>query len=211
MLKFPARHNPSSTVVIYMNMDAGEDIHLELPHISSERNIEADAALESLFRAQYSRLSNLLMRITSDRGRAEELASEVFCKLARRPILFRPGNNLEAWLYRTAMNLGLDSLKMEMRRRKHEDAAAGEAARNSAHSDSPLQNLIRAEERRRVRAVIAELKPLSARALLLRHAGFSYGELARVLKINPASVGQLLLRSHAEFARKYHQQCEAQR
>ena len=194
-----------------MNMDAGEDIHLELPRISSARHTEADSALESVFRAQYPRLSNLLMRITSDRGRAEELASEVFCKLARRPVLFRPGNNVEAWLYRTAMNLGLDSLKMEMRRRKNEQAAAVEAARSSPHSDSPLEDLLRAEQRRRVRIVIAELKPISARALLLRHSGFSYGELARVLKINSASVGQLLLRAHAEFSKKYRDLCEAQR
>lgn len=207
----PGSHNRRSCVVIYMNMDAGDDIHLELPRISSERQIEADTALESVFRAQYPRLFNLLARITSDRGRAEELASEVFCKLARRPVLFRPGHNVEAWLYRTAMNLGLDSLKMEMRRRKKEQAAAVEAARSSPRNDSPLEDLLRAEERRRVRCVIAELKPVSARALLLRHAGFSYSELARVLKINPASVGQLLLRSHAEFARKYRDLCEAKR
>jgi RNA polymerase sigma-70 factor (ECF subfamily) len=194
-----------------MNMDAGDDIHLELPGISSARQVEADTALESVFRAQYPRLSNLLVRLTSDRGRAEELASEVFCKLARRPVLFRPGNNVEAWLYRTAMNLGLDSLKMEMRRRKKEQAAAVEAVRTSPHSDSPLEDLLRAEERRRVRCVIAKLKPVSASALILRHAGFSYGELARVLKINPASVGQLLLRSHAEFAKKYRDLCEAKR
>ena len=204
-------HKPTSCVVIYVNIDAGEDIHLELPRISSARNLEADAALESLFRAHYSRLSNLLVRITSDRARAEELASEAFCKLARRPVLFRPGNNIEAWLYRTAMNLGHDSLKVEMRRRKNEQAAAVEAVRSSPHSDSPLEDILRAEQRHRVRIVIAELKPISARALLLRHSGFSYGELARVLKINPASVGQLLLRSHAEFARKYRDVCEAQR
>ena len=125
------------------------------------------------------------------------------CKLARRPALFRPGNNLEAWLYRTAMNLGLDALKMDVRRRRREEAAAMEAARATPRSDTPLDEMIRAEKQRRVRTVIAELKPASARALLLRHAGFSYRELAQMLKMNPASVGQLLLRSQEEFARRY--------
>ena len=66
-----------------------------------------------------------------------------------------------------------------------------------------------AEKRLRVCTVIAELKPERARALLLRHAGFSYRELALILKMNPASVGQMLLRAQAEFARRYRELSEA--
>ena len=189
-------------------MQASDDIPLELPRLVSER-ADADTALETIFRAQHPRLFHLLARITGDRGQAEELASEAFFKLARRPAMFRPGNNIEAWLYRTAMNLGLDALKMDVRRRKREEAAAAEAARVSPRGDTPLEEMLRQEKRLRVRAVIAELKPMSARALLLRHAGFSYRELALILKMNPASVGQMLLRAQAEFARRYRELSEA--
>lgn len=191
-------------------MQASDDTPLELPRLASGERVDADAALESVFRAQYARLFHLLARITSDRGRAEELASEVFCKLARRPALFRPGNNLEAWLYRTAMNLGLDALKMDVRRRRREEAAAAEAVRVAPRGDTPLEEMIRVEKQKRVRMVIAELKPASAQALLLRHAGFSYRELAQILKMNPASVGQTLLRAQADFARRYRELSEAQ-
>jgi RNA polymerase sigma-70 factor, ECF subfamily len=192
-------------------MQASDDIPLELPRLATERRADADTALEAIFRAQHSRLFHLLARITGDRGQAEELASEAFCKLARRPAMFRPGNNIEAWLYRTAMNLGLDALKMDVRRRKREEAAAAEAARVSPHGDTPLEKILREEKRVRVRSVIAELKPMSARALLLRHAGFSYRELALILKMNPASVGQMLLRAQAEFARRYQELSEAKK
>ena len=54
-----------------------------------------------------------------------------------------------------------------------------------------------------MQGVLSALKPVSARLLLLRHAGFSYGELADTLAIKPASVGTLLARAAAEFERKY--------
>lgn len=162
----------------------------------------SSASLEDIFRLQYPRLVGILARITGDRGQAEELASEVFCRLSSRPALFRPENNVEGWLYRTAVNLGLDGLRMEARRRHSEQAAGAEAARNSSGGD-PLADLLRTEQRARVQAVLAALKPAPARLLLLRHAGFSYGELAGILAINPASVGTLLARAAAEFEKKY--------
>jgi len=190
-------------------MNAGGEIKLELPQVGIGRRTEADAALEDVFRAQYPRLISVLVRVTSDRAQAEELASEVFCKLAKRPALFRPGNNLEGWLYRAAMNLALDNLKAGKRRRRHEDAAAVENVRESSRtSASPLDDVLRAEQQRNVRAVLTELKPNCARLLLLRNAGFSYRELAQVLEMNPASVGKMLLRSMAEFEQKYREMYE---
>jgi RNA polymerase sigma factor (sigma-70 family) len=192
-----------------VDMNAGEDIKLELPQVGLGRRTEADAALEDVFRTQYPRLISVLVRVTSDRAQAEELASEVFCKLAKRPALFRPGNNMEGWLYRAAMNLAFDNLKAGARRKRHEDAAALENVRESSRtSSSPLDDILRAEQQRNVRVVLAELKPICARLLILRNAGFSYRELAQILEMNSASIGKLLLRSMVEFERKYRKMYE---
>jgi RNA polymerase sigma factor (sigma-70 family) len=201
------------SVVNRVHMGTGDGvpdgIELNLPRVSSggqagpDAALGPNAALEKVFRDQYPRLINLLARITGDRYRAEELASEVFCKLAARPALFRPQNNLEGWLYRTAMNLGLDALKMNLRSMRNEHAAAVENAASTATRSGPLDILLREEQRRRVQTALATLKPISARLLLLRYVGFSYRELANALKINPASVGQLLLRAASEFKAKY--------
>jgi RNA polymerase sigma factor (sigma-70 family) len=192
-----------------VDMNAGEDIKLELPQVGLGRRTEADAALEDVFRTQYPRLISVLVRVTSDRAQAEELASEVFCKLAKRPALFRPGNNMEGWLYRAAMNLAFDNLKAGARRKRHEDAAALENVRESSRtSSSPLDDILRAEQQRNVRVVLAELKPICARLLILRNAGFSYRELAQILEMNSASIGKLLLRSMVEFERKYREMYE---
>ena len=180
-----------------MSVCAMEEIDVQ-PH----ERATADATLEDIFRLQYPRLVSLLARITGDRGKAEELASEVFCKLSSRPLLFRPDNRLDGWLYRTAVNLGMDALRMAARRRRHEHAAGAEALRTSSAGD-PLADMLGVERRARVRAVLAGLKPVSARLLLLRNAGLSYAELADALRLKPASVGKLLARASAEFEKRY--------
>lgn len=189
----------SIPAVVSISVDAGEEIQLSF---DPGESAAAGASLEDIFRLQYPRLVGVLARITGDRGRAEELASEVFCRLSSRPALFRAESHVDAWLYRTAVNLGLDALRMEARRRRNERAAGHEAARNSSGGD-PLEDVLRAEQQTRVQAVLAGLKPVSAKLLILRHAGFSYGELAGALKIKPASVGTLLARATNEFEKKY--------
>jgi RNA polymerase sigma-70 factor (ECF subfamily) len=67
---------------------------------------------------------------------------------------------------------------------------------------------LRAEQQQNVRTVLAGLKPVCARLLLLRNAGFSYRELAQVLEMNPASIGKMLLRSMAEFERTFREMYE---
>jgi RNA polymerase sigma-70 factor (ECF subfamily) len=64
------------------------------------------------------------------------------------------------------------------------------------------------QERQRVRSALAQMKPRSARLLLLRHTGLSYAEIAAALEIAPGSVGTLLARAEAEFEREYRRQEE---
>jgi RNA polymerase sigma-70 factor (ECF subfamily) len=182
-------------------VDASEEIQLTF----DPGACVGDAAdLERIFHLQYPRLVALLARITRDRGHAEELASEVFCRLSSRPALLRPESNVEAWLYRTAVNLGLDALRVEARRRRKEQAASAEVVRSTG-GGGPLADMLRAERQARVQAVLEALKPVSARLLLLRHAGLSYTELAAALALNPASIGTLLARAASEFEKKYRQ------
>jgi RNA polymerase sigma factor (sigma-70 family) len=161
-----------------------------------------EASLEDIYLAQNERLIMLLMRITGDRGQAEDLASEALCRLSARPALLRPGGNLEGWLYRTAMNLGLDALKAQGRRARYEQAAVVEAMRSAFQTD-PLDGILRAERQQHVRNVLTSLSACDAQILMLRHSGFSYQEMAEIVRINPASVGKRLARAMAEFKKRY--------
>lgn len=159
-----------------------------------------EAGFDALFRAHYPRVVGLLTRITGDRAQAEELAADVFCKLAR---LGAPGRDDPApWLYRVASNAGLDALRSNSRRRRREETAAAERFRGDAPSTA-LDAVLREERCARVREILAGLKPRDAQLLMLRAEGLAYKELADALGIHAASVGTLLARAEAEFERRY--------
>lgn len=154
---------------------------------------------EALFLEHYPRVVAIIRRVAGDGGVAEEKAGEVFLKLHERPQLQSEDSNLRAWIYRVAVRAGLDALRADVRRSQYEQEAAGPAAVQSA----PLDDLLARERAAKVREALAQLDPQRAQLLLLRHAGFSYREVAETLDLNPASVGTLLVRAEAELARRY--------
>jgi RNA polymerase sigma-70 factor (ECF subfamily) len=158
--------------------------------------------LEVLFRDHYPRLVGLIARLTGDPGLAEEIAADVFSKLARRSTLLVSRENLTAWMYRVATNAGLDALRAAGRRRKTEEAANAERLRAGTQPGA-LEELLRAERSGRVREVLTAMKDRDAELLLLRTDGMAYREIAHALGVQPSSVGTLLARAEREFERRY--------
>lgn len=161
----------------------------------------SEAEFEALFLEYYSRIVGVLLRLLGERTRAEELANDVFWKLYRTPAVGEVDGRAGGWLYRTATNLGIDALRAAARRRKYEDAAA--RTQEGAAAASPLDDMVRAEQRRRVREVLAVIRPAQAQVLILRASGFSYKELADVLELKPGGIGTMLSRAQAEFRKAY--------
>jgi RNA polymerase sigma-70 factor, ECF subfamily len=160
------------------------------------------ATFDELFVSHYGVIVRLLGRLVGDCGQAEDLANETFLKLYRRPDLQRSHGNVGGWLYRTAMNLGIDALRAASRRTRYE-AAAARASSHVQSNQNSLHELLRAEKQQRVRAVLGALKPVHAQALLPRVCGYSYKELAESLAMDAGSVGTLLIRAEAEFEKRY--------
>jgi len=160
-----------------------------------------DAEFEAVFLEHYSRIVGVLLRLLGERTRAEELANDVFWKLYRTPAVGEVDGRVGGWLYRTATNLGIDALRARARRRKYEDAAA--RTQEGTAAASPLDDMVRAEQRRRVREVLAVIRPGQAQVLILRASGFSYKQLADVLELKPGGIGTLLSRAQAEFRKIY--------
>jgi RNA polymerase sigma-70 factor (ECF subfamily) len=171
-----------------------------------ERQAEAkewDApTFEQVFREHFNRVASILIRLTGDRAQAEELANEVFWKLYRQPVIPGPEGNVPGWLYRTATNLGIDAVRARAKRRQYEETST-RMAPLSPPADDPLHEILREENRQRVRAVLANLKPAQAQILVMRHSGFSYNELADSLGVSRGSVGTMLMRAEAEFQKQY--------
>jgi RNA polymerase sigma-70 factor (ECF subfamily) len=140
---------------------------------------------DAAFRAHYARVVRTLGRLTGDRGQAEEIAADVFCKLALQP----------------AINAGLDAVRSNSLRKRREERATA-ASSNTAEPEA-LERLLTEERRERVQRVLAALKPRDAQMLLLRSSGMSYRELAETLGIQLGSVGSMLARAEQEFERRY--------
>ncbi len=167
------------------------------------RGEERQAAwLEGVFHEHYGRMVGLLVRLVGDRAQAEEMAADVFCKLSHRRALVKTPAALFVWLYRVAMNAGLDAVRTNSRRRRRELEAGAENLR-AASGGGALEEMLAWERRARVRAVLAQLKPRDAQLLLLRAEGRAYREVAEALGINPGSVGTLLARAEAEFEKRF--------
>lgn len=152
---------------------------------------------DNLFLAHWGEVYRLLYRMLGDE--AEDAAQDVFLKLYLKPP--RPESNYRAWLYKVASREGLNRL----RSRGRQDGLLGRLTSLwSSHAEPGPEDTAKGrEDQRAVREVLAQMRPLYAQMLLLRHEGLEYSELAEATGIKPQSVGTLLARAEAQFARLY--------
>jgi RNA polymerase sigma-70 factor (ECF subfamily) len=174
---------------------------LSMPNPAADFDKSSPQAFERLFLSTYPRLVSILRRMLGDPGRAEELANEAFLRLHNTALPPAEKKNVPGWLYRTAMNLGIDDLRVRARRQRWEQTASRMES-PSCHEDG-LQLVLRTEKQKRVRAVLAKLKPEWAQLLLLRATGHSYREIAAHLEVPSTSVGTMLIRAEAGFEKCY--------
>ncbi len=168
--------------------------------------VQANAVtdFETLFREHWMRVYGVIYRIVGDRDEAEDLALEAFLKLHGKINGAGRAKSLptNGWLYRVATNLGLNALRARKRREQYE-LEAGIISLEASPPGNPAVEVERVEERQRVRQVLSQMKPRSAKILVLRHSGLSYAEIAAAVKISANSVGKLLSRAEKDFEQRY--------
>lgn len=162
---------------------------------------EIPTCYRELFRTHYQTVVRKIQSLVNRRDVAEDLAQEVFLRLYRHPPedLSRVG----PWLHRVSVRLAYDYLRFSVRQRQLQQRVADqEAAAESAHPSNE-QIVFQEWERERVKRVLAQLPERDRRALLLRHSGYTYQEIAHILQVNSGSVGTILLRAAARFKKQY--------
>lgn len=135
-------------------------------------------------------------RLADDAELAADIVQETFVKLYQRGDI---PDDTRAWLVTVATNLLRDERRTASRRnlllvRHAPDAAAAGAA------DAEL---IAEEQRLSVRVALDTLAPRDREMLLLRHAGYSYREIATALGLAEPSIGTMLVRATASFHGAY--------
>jgi RNA polymerase sigma-70 factor, ECF subfamily len=175
--------------------------------LNAEPGLTPDFVFEEIFLEHYPRLVKTLLRLVGNPGEAEELAADAFFRLHQhRSQLHRsrqsPDENPAGWLYRTAMNLGLDALRASSRRSRREERAYKEGFTNETPGN-PLYELLAEEQRDRVRTVISRLKAAQGQVLLMGNSGFTSKEIAGVLGVKLDSLYMLISREKAQFEKEY--------
>jgi RNA polymerase sigma factor (sigma-70 family) len=152
------------------------------------------ADLEQVFRASYPRVVGVAARVLGSQDEAEDVAQDVFLTFGRSSV---PAGEAPGWLCVAAAHTALNHLRSSRRR-----AAREEATDRDAHSADVADAVVASDERSRVRAALALLPRRQAVALVLRHSGLSYAEVAAALEISPGSVGTTVRRAEAALRKE---------
>lgn len=153
------------------------------------------------FRRHYARLVGIARRVLGDADEAEDAAQEALLALRTDPVAERGADEVAAWLSRVVTNGSLNRLRT--RRRADVRAQVVGARETGPAPDEPQDVAVVADERDRVRLCLAVLPERQATALLLRHGGHSYREIATALGVAEGSVGVLLARGERAFRRAH--------
>jgi RNA polymerase sigma-70 factor (ECF subfamily) len=115
----------------------------------------------------------------------------VFLSFGRSAV---PAGEARGWLTIAAAHTALNLLRAGRRRVTREEAAA--AADDAVVSDA-AKAVVTLEERGRVREALARLRHKHAVALVLRHSGLTYADVAAALDLSPGSVGTTVRRAES--------------
>jgi RNA polymerase sigma factor (sigma-70 family) len=153
-----------------------------------------EEAFRAVYAARFASLYRYLDRLTGDAELASDVAQEAFIRLhARGEMPDQP----VGWLVTVANNLVRDERRLTSRRlrlltEQPQRVPLGVPA-------DPAENLERGERIGAVRAALETLTLRDRQALLLKHSGYSYREIAAALGLAETSVGTTLVRAGQAF------------
>ena len=152
--------------------------------------------LEQVFRTAYPRVVAVAARVLGSRAEADDVAQEVFLSFSRSSV---PAGEATGWLSVAAAHTALNHLRSGRRRSAREEAVrSGEEVVAPDVADA----VVALDDRRRVRAALEQLPRRQAVALVLRHSGLSYAEVAAALDLSPGSVGTTVRRAETALRKE---------
>ena len=154
------------------------------------------ADLDEIFRRDYRLVVGVASRVLGSRDEAEDVAQDVFLSFGRSSV---PAGEARGWLCVAAAHTALNLLRSGRRRASREEAVAGA---HDAVVPDVAEAVVTREERGRVRGALARLPRKQAVALVLRHSGLSYADVAAALDLSPGSVGTTVRRAESALRKE---------
>ena len=165
-----------------------------------EPMISATAELDELFRTQHGRVLRAAYRITGSMADAEDVAQNVFLRIAQQGVCRGAIDNPDSYVYRAAINGALDLL----RKRQREGAVPIE----DTELLSGTVPVDRASEAREmvsiVRSSLTRLSPRAAEMFVLRYVeDRDLADIAHLLNTSRAVVAVMLHRTRARLRSEF--------
>jgi RNA polymerase sigma-70 factor (ECF subfamily) len=154
------------------------------------------ADLDEIFHRDYQRVVGVAAQVLGSRDQAEDVAQEVFLSFGRSSV---PAGEARGWLSVAAAHTALNLLRSGRRRASREEAAT---AADVVVGSDVAEAVVTLEERSRVRAALARLPRKQAVALVLRHSGLSYADVAAALDVSSGSVGTTVRRAESALRKE---------
>jgi RNA polymerase sigma factor (sigma-70 family) len=164
--------------------------------VSASRRGAVRADLDEIFRRDYQQVVSVAARVLGSRDHAEDVAQDVFLSFGRSSV---PAGEARGWLSVAAAHTALNLIRSGRRRATREETAA---AKDAAVVSDVAEAVVTLEDRSRVRAALAGLPRKQAVALVLRHSGLSYAEIAASLDMSPGSVGTTVRRAESALRKE---------
>jgi RNA polymerase sigma-70 factor, ECF subfamily len=159
-----------------------------------------DRACDRAYRDHAPDVYRVAYGILRDPDDALDATHDAFARAWERWEQYDDQRPLRPWLHGIVVHVALDRLR---RRRVRRLAAAGPVRVTVAElsqADDMAGEVVR---RRVVEQAMAELRPESRAALVLRHYyGYDYGQIGEFLGVTGGTVGATLSRAHAELRKR---------
>jgi RNA polymerase sigma-70 factor (ECF subfamily) len=155
--------------------------------------------LGQLFEEHHARIFRAAFRILGNTTDAEDVLQQVFLRIIRQEVPPDQVGNLDAYLYRSAINAALDLARSRWRRSSVPLAEAGvqQPSTSSAGGTEPY------EIRNWLRQALTVLSTRQAEMFVLRYLeGYENREIAEMLATSQAVVAVSLFRARAQMKKE---------
>ena len=160
-----------------------------------------DAAFKKLMERYQQQLFRTVMGFVHTKEDAEDVTQEVFISVYRSLHTFQGESEFSTWLYRITVNMSLNFLRSNRKKRLLDSLEALFTLRSD--EKTPLEELESAERDRRIRKAIDSLPEKQRMAFILsRYEELPQKKIAAVMNRSEGAVEQLLQRAKENLQKK---------
>lgn len=166
------------------------------------------SSFEALLKKYFPLVQNFIYRYTANRSLAEDLTQEAFLRVYKSAPTYRPKALFKTWIYTIARNISINEMKRKREVSLLDEPVTFEGEKiqrqiEDKKTEMQDESLMRHETAEAVKKAVMELPERQRVAIILRrYEDFSYGDIAKTMRISEKAVKSLLNRARENLRDK---------